>query len=32
MDKEIVDLCRKIYRENKEAIDLIVTDLKELLN
>lgn len=23
MDKEIVDLCRKIYRENKYAIDLI---------
>ena len=22
-DKEIVELCRKIYRENKEAIDLI---------
>ena len=22
-DKKIVDLCRKIYRENKEAIDLI---------
>ena len=22
-DKEIVNLCRKIYRENKEAIDLI---------
>lgn len=24
MDKEIVDLCRKIYRENKTAIDLII--------
>ena len=23
-DKEIVDLCRKIYRENKSAIDLII--------
>lgn len=23
-DKEIIDLCRKIYRENKSAIDLIV--------
>ena len=23
-DKEIVNLCRKIYRENKEAIDLII--------
>ena len=23
-DKEIIDLCRKIYRENKSAIDLII--------
>ena len=23
-DKEIIDLCRKIYRENKDAIDLII--------
>ena len=29
MDKEIVDLCRKIYRENKEAIDLIVENSDE---
>lgn len=28
-DKEIVDLCRKIYRENKEAIDLIVENSDE---
>ena len=41
-DKEIVDLCRKIYRENKAAIDLIIENsdskadifeaLKEVLN
>lgn len=41
-DKEIVDLCRKIYRENKVAIDLIIENsdsradifeaLKEVLN
>lgn len=24
-DKEIVDLCRKIYRENKNAIDMIIS-------
>lgn len=29
MDKEIVDLCRKIYRENKEAINLIVENSDE---
>ncbi len=30
-DKEIIDLCRKIYRENKSAIDLIMenNDYKE---
>lgn len=28
-DKEIVDLCRKIYRENKEAINLIVENSDE---
>lgn len=24
-DREIVELCRRIYRENKEAIDLITS-------
>ena len=28
-DKEIVDLCRKIYRENKEAINLIIENSDE---
>ena len=28
-DKEIIDLCRKIYRENKDAIDLIIENSDE---